>query len=852
MDEVPNHNDIVIGALMIQLKLKGKLLTAFLIMGITPLLVLGVIAGLIAKSSLEKQAFDLLGAQRDIKAEQIETYFVERVSHTKALANNPHTFQALMEMFFEFQIEGGMESGAFKGLSNEEYDAPESYKAVHDRYIGVFKEYLDLYGYHDIIMMSADTGDVFFTVTKESDFGQRVSSIESSLRDVWSVAAKEGRISISDTKPYEFAGGVPAQFVAAPIRERGEIAGVIALKISIDAINTIMNERSGMGETGESYLIGADLLMRSDSYNDKEARSVVASFADKENGVVNTLASKEIFAGKSGQKVTLNYSGKSVLSAYKPINIEGIAWGIISEIEEHESLAPVTSLIYWIAIVVLIAIVAIFVVSILISAGITKPIAALVEVMRDIRNNSDFTKRVDIKSKDEVGDAARVFNGLLESLEEAFDQVAQVVQSISIGDFSSRVQINASGSILDLKQGVNNTAESINTTFKTLNDVMTSLSQANYDKKIDVSGLDGEYYTAVETGILSMQSAGRAIAAINQVMLSVSNGEFNQRVEADLPGDLSALKDNINASLHVVEKGIEDIKRIALSLSNGNLNQRISSNHPGQFGVLKQSLNDSMDNISSVIKNITKASDIVSSSSNEIAAGNSDMSKRTEEQASSLEQTASSIEELTGTVEQNADNAGQANQLAKNAAVTAGEGGSIVNNAISAMDEITSSSNKIVDIIGVIDEIAFQTNLLALNASVEAARAGEQGRGFAVVATEVRNLAQRSAKAAKEIKLLIQDSVEKVEVGSKLVDKSGQTLDEIVDVVKKVGDMISEIAAASQEQTAGIAQINQAITNMDDITQRNAALAEEASANSEHLNSQALKMKQQVQFFSID
>ncbi len=837
---------------MIQLKLKGKLLTAFLIMGIIPLLALGVIAGLIAKSSLEKQAFDLLGAQRDIKAEQIETYFVERVSHTKALANNPHTFQALMEMFFEFQIEGGMESGAFKGLSNEEYDAPESYKAVHDRYIGVFKEYLDLYGYHDIIMMSADTGDVFFTVTKESDFGQRVSSIESSLRDVWSVAAKEGRISISDTKPYEFAGGVPAQFVAAPIRERGEIAGVIALKISIDAINTIMNERSGMGETGESYLIGADLLMRSDSYNDKEARSVVASFADKENGVVNTLSSKEIFAGKSGQKVTLNYSGKSVLSAYKPINIEGIAWGIISEIEEHESLAPVTSLIYWIAIVVLIAIVAIFVVSLLISAGITKPIAALVEVMRDIRNNSDFTKRVDIKSKDEVGDAARVFNGLLESLEEAFDQVAQVVQSISIGDFSSRVQINASGSILDLKQGVNNTAESINTTFKTLNDVMTSLSQANYDKKIDVSGLDGEYYKAVETGILSMQSAGRAISAINQVMLSVSNGEFNQRVEADLPGDLSTLKDNINASLHVVEKGIEDIKRIALSLSNGDLNQRISSNHPGQFGVLKQSLNDSMDNISSVIKNITKASDIVSSSSNEIAAGNSDMSKRTEEQASSLEQTASSIEELTGTVEQNAENAGQANQLAKNAAVTAGEGGSIVNNAISAMDEITSSSNKIVDIIGVIDEIAFQTNLLALNASVEAARAGEQGRGFAVVATEVRNLAQRSAKAAKEIKLLIQDSVEKVEVGSKLVDKSGQTLDEIVDVVKKVGDMISEIAAASQEQTAGIAQINQAITNMDDITQRNAALAEEASANSEHLNSQALKMKQQVQFFSID
>lgn len=206
---------------------------------------------------------------------------------------------------------------------------------------------------------------------------------------------------------------------------------------------------------------------------------------------------------------------------------------------------------------------------------------------------------------------------------------------------------------------------------------------------------------------------------------------------------------------------------------------------------------------------------------------------------------------MTSTVEQNAENAGQANQLAKNAVVTAGEGGSIVKDAISAMDEITNSSNKIVDIISVIDEISFQTNLLALNASVEAARAGEQGRGFAVVATKVRNLAQRSAAAAKEINELIQDSVGKVGIGSKLVDKSGQTLDEIVDVVKKVGDMISEIAAASQEQTTGIAQINQAIANMDDITQRNAALAEEASANSENLNSQAMNMKSQVEFFKL-
>ncbi|HKB52491.1 MAG TPA: methyl-accepting chemotaxis protein, partial [Ramlibacter sp.] len=237
--------------------------------------------------------------------------------------------------------------------------------------------------------------------------------------------------------------------------------------------------------------------------------------------------------------------------------------------------------------------------------------------------------------------------------------------------------------------------------------------------------------------------------------------------------------------------------------------------------------------------------------SGQIASGNQDLSQRTEEQASSLEETAASMEELTGTVKQNADNARQANQLAQSASAVAEQGGAVVGEVVTTMDAINTASKKIVDIISVIDGIAFQTNILALNAAVEAARAGEQGRGFAVVATEVRNLAQRSAAAAKEIKGLIDDSVGKVSTGTELVSRAGQTMDEVVSSIKRVTDIMGEIAAASQEQTRGIEQVNQAITQMDQVTQQNAALVEEASAAAQSMREQAGSLVEAVSVFKL-
>lgn len=290
---------------------------------------------------------------------------------------------------------------------------------------------------------------------------------------------------------------------------------------------------------------------------------------------------------------------------------------------------------------------------------------------------------------------------------------------------------------------------------------------------------------------------------------------------------------------------------VANAVASGDLTSRIEAKSTNETGRLLQALKQMNDNLVDLVGKVRLSTDSISTASGEIASGNADLSQRTEQQASSLEETASSMEELTSTVRQNAENARQASQLAVGASDVAVKGGAVVGQVVETMSSINESSKKIVDIISVIDGIAFQTNILALNAAVEAARAGEQGRGFAVVATEVRTLAQRSAAAAKEIKELIGDSVNKVEDGTRLVDEAGATMDEIVNAVKRVTDIMAEISAASQEQSAGIEQVNQAITQMDEVTQQNAALVEEAAAAAESMQEQSHGLIEAVTVFKL-
>ncbi|ESP92197.1 MULTISPECIES: methyl-accepting chemotaxis protein [Pseudoalteromonas] len=340
---------------------------------------------------------------------------------------------------------------------------------------------------------------------------------------------------------------------------------------------------------------------------------------------------------------------------------------------------------------------------------------------------------------------------------------------------------------------------------------------------------------------------------IDEIVQAASQGDLSKKIDpTGKSGFFGNLSQGLNDLLGTVEVALDDVMQMLGALAHGDLSKRITNQYQGKFGKLKEDTNTTADKLTEIISSIRSSAGSISQSANEIAQGNMDLSQRTEEQASSLEETSASMEAMTDSVKQSSKRAENANELSLDAERRAEQGGQVVNMAVTAMKEINDSSKEISEIIGVIDEIAFQTNLLALNAAVEAARAGEQGRGFAVVAGEVRNLAQRSSEAAKEIKDLIRDSQTKVEEGTSLVNKSGETLLEIVEATSKVRAMMQDLTESSKQQSEGIVQVNSAITQMDEMTQQNAALVEQATAAGQSMADQANSMNGTMDFFNIE
>jgi methyl-accepting chemotaxis protein len=381
--------------------------------------------------------------------------------------------------------------------------------------------------------------------------------------------------------------------------------------------------------------------------------------------------------------------------------------------------------------------------------------------------------------------------------------------------------------------------------------VVAVVSQyARGDLSVDMEQLPGEK-AAITAAIDGVKKQLLGInTEIKTLVDAAAGGHFEVRGHTEnYEFAFREMVEGLNKLMQTCQTGLDEVSLVMGRLAQGDLTARIEGAYEGAFDRIKSDCNATAEQLGGIVGDIRVATEAINTAAKEIAVGNTDLSQRTEEQASSLQETASSMEELTATVKQNADNARQANQLAETASQVAIKGGAVVSQVVGTMDAINSSSKKIVDIISVIDGIAFQTNILALNAAVEAARAGEQGRGFAVVATEVRSLAQRSANAAKEIKGLIGDSVEKVETGARLVADAGDTMEEVVRSVKRVTDIMAEITAASIEQSSGIEQVNQAVSQMDRVTQQNAALVEQAAAAAESMEDQATGLSKTVAIF---
>ncbi|HDS1221138.1 TPA: cache domain-containing protein [Stenotrophomonas maltophilia] len=389
---------------------------------------------------------------------------------------------------------------------------------------------------------------------------------------------------------------------------------------------------------------------------------------------------------------------------------------------------------------------------------------------------------------------------------------------------------------------------------QTLHDVLDVVQQyAIGDLSRDIARYPGEKAAMTHAVDTVKDNLGRINAEIKQLAGAAAAGDFSRRGDAQrFDHDFRTMLENLNAMMAVSDENLGKLSQLLQSIAAGDLTARMDGQFNGVFARMRDDANATVTQLTRIVGQIQASASSITLAAGEIASGNNDLSRRTEQQAANLEETAASMEELTSTVRQNAEHARQANQLAIGAHGVASQGGEVVGQVVTTMSAIEASSKKIAEIISVIDGIAFQTNILALNAAVEAARAGEQGRGFAVVASEVRTLAQRSAAAAKEIKGLIDDSVGKVADGSALVHKAGATMGEIVASVQRVTDIMAEISAASQEQSAGIEQVNQTVVQMDETTQQNAALVEEATAAARAMEEQAAQLADAVAIFRLD
>ncbi|BDX07353.1 methyl-accepting chemotaxis protein [Planctobacterium marinum] len=1061
---------------MNNLKLAQLLGGAMLCLALLPLLIVSFIASQVASESLTAQSFAQLQSIRAIKAEAIERHFTQSKAIIKTVSTTPGTLAAAKQLktsFRQYMSDTGRQSlvaglrqelsgyyqnefgaryqqvnnrvidtqpllsginatavalqhdyiygnSAPLGAKDELYRAPGNarYHQFHEQFHPFFRQTLQEFGYYDIFLVDPATGVIFYSVFKELDYATSLTTgpyANTNFARVFKKALQDQQIHSVDYEPYLPSYEAPASFQAAPVMDGDKLEAILIFQLPIEPVNAIMTSRSGLGETGETYLVGEDRLMRSDSFLSPDTHTVSASFANPATGKVNTEAVQQAFNGKEGTRIIIDYLGNPVLSSWQLVDLGDFKWAILAEIDQAEAFAASDNLNTTMLIIIVAAVVIIGFAGIRISALISTPIINMAKTMDKVQQSGDFSLRIRSAYQNELGVIGNAFDKLLSNLNSAFSASEAALKQVSEGDYQARVVGQYSGDLLQLKQGIDATIAAIETASeesKKQRQIATAkaeeaaqqqqnaeqqqrLAQQKADEaarlqqqamqakqEAEEKALDALNATqeaekqkqlanekAIEAQTIAQQASEAAVAAnrIKQALDNVSTfallcdkqhkviyinhsmhnklmelaethatispdtilnaplrrllnedatlveqfdnshkraqltiagaifectanlivddqgetlgtvlelvdrtaeisaeKEIDAIVESAASGDLSVrvsetgksgfilkLSGGLNKLVSISEQIIAETSEVLEGVANGDLSHKLEGEYQGAFATLQRDINATVDKLIDVVADINQSAATIADNAADIAAGNMQMTDRTQNQASSLEETSASMEQMTSSVKGTAQNASNANRIASDAQQLAIKGGEVCEQSISSMAAIEDASKKINDIIGVIDEIAFQTNLLALNASVEAARAGEQGRGFAVVASEVRNLAQRSASAAKEIKDLILDSVNKVQDGTLLVNRSGQTLQDIIAAVNSVKDSIMEIATATDEQSTGISQVSRSIVEMEDATQQSAAFVEETSASADSMATEAQQMQAQLQFFKL-
>ncbi len=848
------------------MKLSTKLVVFFLIVGITPFAVIGLISLNNSKSALQhaeynqlislrevkkaevdgffeerhsditvlqetvstlrKEAFAKLEALQQTKKHQIEDYFdnVAHVVHT--IRQNPTTASALQAFKRGFD-EGGNKASGLRWLGADE------------KYGYLFEDALSDFHYHDIFLI-ADNGDVVYTVTKASDLGANLINgplSNSGLARAFQ-GAKENDISFEDFEPYEPANGDPEAFLAGPIVKDGNRLGVLAIQVPIDPVNEIMGTRDGLGETGETYLVGPDLLMRSDSYLDPENHSVIASFQNPEKGKVDTEAAREAIAGNHDTKVIIDYNGNPVLSAYDPIDVYGVRWAILAEIDVAEAFCPKdeNGAYYFAKYVDAYGYYDLFLMN---PDGY-----CFYTVAQEADYQTNF-----VSGKYAGSGLGKLTREVLKTKKFGFvdfepyapsnGEPASFIAQPVLHDgevelvVALQLSLDAINKIMQQREGLGETGETYLVGPDKLMRSDSFLDPTGHSVSASFAG------TVTENGVDTEASREALSGSADARIIKDYNGHWvlSAYAPVNVFGTRWAMiaeidRDEAFAAVNTIQTLVTIIGILGVC---------------GVVIVALWTARSITKPIISAIQQLNTGSDQVSSASSQVSASSQSLAEGSSEQASSLEETASSLEEMASMAKQNADNASQANTLADSASGEAQKGNEAMNRMAKAIEDIKKSSDETAKIIKTIDEIAFQTNLLALNAAVEAARAGEAGKGFAVVAEEVRNLAQRSAEAARDTSNMIEGAQKNADNGVQVSQEVATSLGSIVDSIQKTTSLINEITAASKEQSDGINQVNQAMSQMDQVTQTNSANAEESASAAEELNAQAQELKSVVE-----
>jgi methyl-accepting chemotaxis protein len=828
------------------------------------------------------------------------------------------------------------------------------------------QNFIEAYDYYDLFLIDPD-GFVFYTATKEADYQTNMihgKYADSNLGKLTKKLIQTQKFGFADFKPYAPSKGQPAAFIAQPVITNGNVEMIVALQLSLHAINHIMQQRAGMGETGESYLVGPDQLMRSDSFLDPTFHSVEASFQNPSKGKVNTKASRQSLAGECGKEVIEDYNGNPVLSAYCPINVYDSTWALIVEIDYSEAFAPVHLMQKIIIGIIVVSIVIIVLVSWFIANSIMTPVQRIVNFIERVRKG-DKKSTLTMDSKDEIGNMGDALNEMVigqrallhnldnlptpvmeidkdfnvkylnhaglnylgQSLKEivgkkcyslfktdhcqtddcackkamALQQtvtsdtiadpdgkdtpirytgfplkdnngmvtgaiefildvsgertinnaIVEIIEGINNGDFSKRGDADAfTGSYRELVKNVNNIVVAFEAPLHRIQQYVNMISRGEIPEKITEEA-KGDFQKLNDNLNQCIEAVNNLVMDANDLVDAAITGRLDTRADASKhQGDFSKIVKGINDTLDAVLMPIKEAQTVLEKMAVGDLTQSITGDYQGDHALIKDAINNTLTSLNQILEEVADVSDNVSASAVQLNSASQNLAEGSQEQAASVEEITASVHETDQQIRQNAENTSTANTLVSETNEAAGTGQSEMKNLTLAMNAINESAQNISKIIKVIDEIAFQTNILALNAAVEAARAGQHGKGFAVVAQEVRNLAGRSAQAAKETAELIDNSNKKATDGVQIAERTGTALEHVVKNVQKVKNIMNEIAVANKEQTQamgqineGMGQINTAVQNISSQSEETASAATQLSAQSDNLKAQLAKFK---------